>query len=131
MSRMRLSSVLAAMLASAVATLPALAQTMIVGNDEKLGYDNGKAVQHEPGHDTLSIIDMSQPATLRMIATIPLDNTIIGPPTNLAVAPSGAIALVANSPKAEKDGAGWKSVPDDRLFVIDLKANPPKVVATV
>ena len=40
----------------------AMAQTMIVGNDEKVGRDeNGKSVQREPGHDTLSVVDISKP----------------------------------------------------------------------
>jgi DNA-binding beta-propeller fold protein YncE len=50
---------------------------------------------------------------------------------NLAIHPSGAFALVANSVNAERDGDKWKNVPDDKVFVVDLKANPPKVVATV
>src|SRR5712692_853121 len=74
------------------------AQIMIVGNDEKPGWDAaGKPMLREPGHDTLSIIDMSKPDALRMIATIPLINSIVGPPTNLAVTPARDIALVANS----------------------------------
>src|SRR5207302_1417078 len=57
--------------------------------------------------------------------------TIIGPPTNLAIHPSGEIALIANSMNPEPEGTGWKNVPDDKIFVIDLKASPPKVIATV
>ena len=30
-----------------------------------------------------------------------------------------------------KDGETLKQVPDDKLYVIDLKANPPKLVDTV
>src|SRR5713226_10683814 len=82
----------------ALAATAASAQIMIVGNDEKPGWDAaGKPILREPGHDTLSIIDMSKPEELRIIATIPLANSIIGPPTNLAVSPSRDIALVANS----------------------------------
>jgi DNA-binding beta-propeller fold protein YncE len=110
----------------------ASAQIMVVGNDEKPGWDaDGKPTLNAPGHDTLSIIDMSKPAALRMIASIPLDNSIVGPPTNLAVAPDRSLALVANSVNGvEKDGK-FAIVSDDRVFVIDLKANPPKVAATV
>ncbi len=108
------------------------AQVIIVGNDEKITWDeNGKPVPHPPGKDTLSIVDISKPEAPHVTATIPLANTIIGPPVNLAVHPSGEIALIANSMKAEPDGAGWKNVPNDEVFVIDLKANPPKVLATV
>src|SRR6202790_586884 len=85
----------------------------------------------EPGHDTLSIVDMSKPAALRIIATIPLDNSIVGPPTNLAITPNREIALVANSVNGVPKDGGFATVPDDRLFVIDLKANPPAVIATL
>jgi len=107
------------------------AQLMIVGNDQKPAFDNGKVTMQPPGKDTLSIIDISKPANLRIVATIPMDNTIIGPPTNLAITPNGAIALVANSVNGvEKDGK-WDVVSDDRVFVVDLKANPPAVIATL
>jgi DNA-binding beta-propeller fold protein YncE len=125
--RVAAASVVALALASGAAT----AQIMIIGNDEKPKFDNGKVVVQAPGKDTLSIIDMSKPAALRIIATIPLDNTIAGPPTNLAITPSRDIALVACSLKGEAKDNGFATVPDDRLFVIDLKASPPAVAATV
>lgn len=108
------------------------AQVMIVGNDEKLTWDeNNKLVRHEPGRDSLSIVDISKPDAPRVTATIPLVNSIVGPPTNLAISPSGEIALVANSVNAERDGENWKNVPDNKVFVVDLKASPPKIIATV
>ena len=122
----------AAAIALAMATSIANAQIMIVGNDEKPGWDaNGKPMLRPPGHDTLSIIDMSKPAALRMVATIPLANSIIGPPTNLAVSPSRDIALVANAVVPSGNEPGYKLVSDDKVFVIDLKASPPAVAGTV
>jgi DNA-binding beta-propeller fold protein YncE len=131
---MRLSCrIMAAAIGVLVAAGAAQAQLMIVGNDEKVGFQpDGKVVIQPPGHDTLSIIDISKPAALRMIANIPLDNTIVGPPTNLAITPNRDLALVANSMKGEaKEGGGYATVPDNRLFVVDLKANPPAVIATL
>ncbi|HYU12031.1 MAG TPA: YncE family protein [Stellaceae bacterium] len=108
------------------------AQLMIVGNDEKITWDEaGKAIQHEPGKDTVSILDISKPDAPKVVTTFPLANTIVGPPTNLAIHPSGEIALIANSVNPEREGSGWKNVPDDKVFVIDLKAGPPKVIATI
>jgi DNA-binding beta-propeller fold protein YncE len=108
------------------------AQLMIIGNDQKPGLDADRKPTMGPmGKDTLSVIDMSNPAALKIIATIPLDNTVIGPPTNLAIAPSRDIALVANSVVVkDKDGKNVPE-PDDRLFVIDLKANLPAVIDTL
>src|SRR5207302_3771448 len=101
----------------------ATAQIMIVGNDEKPGWDAaGKPILREPGHDTLSIIDMSKPDAIKIIATIPLANSIVGPPTNLAVSPARDIALVANSviPDDPKK-PDYKLVSDDKVYIIDLK----------
>jgi DNA-binding beta-propeller fold protein YncE len=109
----------------------AQAQLMIIGNDQKPKFDDGKVVIQAPGHDTLSIVEMSKPESLKIVATIPLDNTIIGPPTNLAIAPSRDLALVANTMKAEAKDNGFAMVPDNRLFVVDLKASPPAVIATL
>ena len=58
-------------------------------------------------------------------------NSIIGPPTNLAITPDEKLALVANSMDWQQDGAGWKPVPDDKGYVIDLAASPPAHVGTV
>ena len=117
---------------SGARSTPAFGQTLIVGNDEKQGVDpNFKPILREPGHDTLSIIDISQPDTPRITATIPLVNSVVGPPTNLAIAPSGDIALVANSLAPVVQGWGRRLEPDDKVFVVDLKASPPKIVGTV
>ena len=114
------------------ALTPAPAQTLIVGNDEKPGTDeNGKPITREPGHDTLSVIDISKPEAPRIAATIPLINSVAGPPTNLAVSPSGDIALVANSLAPETEGWAHRLVPDNKVFLIDLKATPPKVIGTI
>jgi DNA-binding beta-propeller fold protein YncE len=121
-----------AVVVAALASGVAAAQIMIVGNDAKVSWDAaGKLSRHEAGHDTLSIVDMSKPAALRIVATIPLDNSIVGPPTNLAITPSREIALVANSVNGVPKDGGFDVVSDDRLFVIDLKASPPAVIATL
>jgi DNA-binding beta-propeller fold protein YncE len=121
----------AAALALIVSGAVAHAQLMIVGNDPKPKFEDGKVVMEPPGHDTLSIIDMSKPANLRIVATIPLDNTIVGPPTNLAITPNGDLALVVNSINAVQKDGKWETEADDRLFVVDLKANPPAIVDTL
>ena len=119
-----------AMLVAASAV--AFGQTLIVGNDEKQGADqNFKPILREPGHDTLSILDISKPDTPRITATIPLMNSVVGPPTNLAVTPSGDIALIANSLIPVVQGWARRLDPDDKVFVVDLKASPPNIIGTV
>jgi DNA-binding beta-propeller fold protein YncE len=110
----------------------ARAQLLITGNDEKVSFDeSGKTVTHPPGKDTVSIIDIREPAKPRIVANLPLMNTITGPPVNLAITPDEHLALVANSLDWVKDGGVWKGVPDDKIYVIDLTVSPPVQIATV
>jgi len=110
----------------------AFGQSLIVGNDEKQGWDeNGKPIFRDPGHDTLSVIDISKPDTPQIKATIPLINSVVGPPTNLAISPAGDIALVANSLEPLVQGWGHRLEPDNKVFLIDLKTNPPSVIGTI
>jgi len=110
----------------------ASAQMLITGNDEKVWFDEtGKTVNQPPGKDTVSIIDIHDPIKPRIIANLQLMNTIIGPPVNLAITPDQHLALVANSLDWVKDGEGWKGVPDNKIYVIDLATSPPTRTATV
>jgi DNA-binding beta-propeller fold protein YncE len=105
---------------------------MIVGNDEKVWWDDdGKTVLSAPGKDTILIVDLANPESPKIVATLPLENSIVGPPVNLDIDPSGSIALVANSVDIVKDGDAMKQVPDNKLYVIDLTASPPKLAATL
>jgi len=105
---------------------------LIVGNDEKLLWDDqGKPIISPPGKDTVVILDLANPEQPKIVATLPLKNSVIGPPVNLDIAPNGTIALVADSIDVVKDGDKLKNVPDNKVYVIDLKTNPPKLAATV
>ncbi|HEV7634801.1 MAG TPA: YncE family protein, partial [Bradyrhizobium sp.] len=105
---------------------------MIVGNDEKVTWDDdGKTVLAAPGKDSVLIVDLASPENPKIVATLPLKNSIVGPPVNLDIDPSGAVALVADSVDVVKDGDALKQVPDNKVYVIDLKANPPKLAGTV
>jgi len=108
-------------------------ELMIVGNDEKVSWDEaGKQLFLPPGKDTVSVIDIgTDPLAPRILASLPLMNSIFGPPVNLAITPDEGLALVANSMDWVKDGAGWKAAPDNKLYVIDLTASPPKLIDTV
>jgi DNA-binding beta-propeller fold protein YncE len=112
---------------------PGKRELILVGNDEKVGIsDAGVFVFSAAGKDTVSIIDIgTDPLAPRILVNLPLTNSIIGPPVNLAITPDESLALVANSMDAEKDGAGWKMVPDNKLYVIDLTTNPPALIDTV
>jgi len=112
--------------------LPAASELMLVGNDEKVAFDDkGTPTFSAPGKDTVSIIDITNREAPRIVANLPLMNSIFGPPTNLAMTPDERLAIVANSMSWVQEGAAWKPVPDTKLYVIDLKATPPKHIATV
>ena len=106
---------------------------MIVGNDEKQNWDDaGKAVIGAPGRDTVSVIDIgTDPLAPKILVNLPLANTIVGPPTNLAITPDESLALIANSMNVVQEGGAFKQVPDNRLWVVDLNANPPALIDTV
>jgi DNA-binding beta-propeller fold protein YncE len=110
----------------------ARAQMLITGNDEKVWFDEtGKTVNQPPGKDTVSIIDIRERTKPKIVANLPLMNTIIGPPVNLAITPDQHLALVANSLDWVKEGEGWKGVPDNKIYVIDLTTSPPARIATI
>jgi DNA-binding beta-propeller fold protein YncE len=107
-------------------------ELLIVGGDAKVSIENGNFVLGAPGNDVVSIIDIgTDPLAPKILANLPLMNSIFGPPTNLAITPDESLALVANSMDWQKDGQTWKSVPDNKLYVIDLKATSPAVIETI
>src|SRR6267143_604393 len=73
-------------------------ELMIVGLDEKQSWDeSGKAVIGPPGRDSVAIFDVgTDPLAPKTLVVLPLANTIVGPPVNLAITPAGSLALVAN-----------------------------------
>ena len=106
---------------------------MVVGIDNKTTWGtDGKLQLSAPGKDVVTIVDIgTDPANPKIVATLPLANSIFGPPTNLAITPNGQLALVADSVEYAADGAGWKSGPNNKLHVIDLTTNPPRLIDTV
>lgn len=108
-------------------------ELMLIGLDEKTSWDDaGKVVNGLAGKDQVLVVDIgSDPLAPRIVARLPLMNTIFGPPTNLQITPDGKLALVANSMDWVADGAGWKPSPDTKLYVIDLTTEPPKLIDTV
>ena len=109
-----------------------LADLMVVGNDEKVVFDaEGNRTFVAPGKDTISIVDITDREAPRILVSFPVMNSIFGPPTNLAITPDERLAIVANSMDWVQDGANWKPAPDNKLYVFDLKASPPKQIATV
>ena len=108
-------------------------QLMLVANDEKQSWTDAGAVVLAPrGRDSLQVLDIgTDPLAPKLVGTLALDNTIAGPPTNLAITADDRLALVANSLNVVEENGVRKQVPDNRLFVIDLAATPPKLIDTL
>lgn len=122
---------------AAGAAAPALgADVMLVGIDRKFAYDEeGRRRALAPGRDELLAFDLADPATPRLLGALPLENSVVGPPTNIAVTPDGRLALVASSVRSERDeaapGGGWRTVPADELAVLDLSSGAPRLLRTL
>jgi DNA-binding beta-propeller fold protein YncE len=129
LAMLRLLTIVIAMLGLSAARA---APFMIVGDDEKLLWDdNFKPILSLPGHDAVLILDLADPMNPKIVGNLPLKNSVVGPPVNLAIDPTNSIALVADSINVTKDGDALKQGPDDKVYVIDLKASPPKLIDTI
>jgi DNA-binding beta-propeller fold protein YncE len=118
--------------ASVLSTTAYAAPYLVVGNDEKLVWDDeGKPILSPPGRDNVLILDLADPEAPKIIANLPLKNSIVGPPVNLAITPDGSLALVADSVDVVKEGEILKQVPDNKIHIIDLKTSPTKVVTSI
>ncbi len=104
---------------------------ILVGIDNKITYGPQGQINGAPGNDAVLVVDISDPVKPKIRASLPLTNSLLGPPTNLQITPDGKLGLVANSVNNVQDGSNWKAVPDDKLYVIDLTADPPKLIDTV
>src|SRR6202047_981824 len=119
----------------ALVTLPlfplvAAAQLAVSANDGKVVLVNGVVtVPANPLDDTVTIINIGV-SPPKVIAEIKAPSSVVGPPQNVAVAPDESIALVASAMKLDPADP-TKLTPDNRISVIDLKAKPAAVIATI
>jgi DNA-binding beta-propeller fold protein YncE len=106
------------------------AQIVISANDAKVALADG-AVTVVPGPppDTVTILDLSATPP-KVIAEIPVPASVIGPPESVDIAPDGTIALVTAATRIDpKDPT--RTIPDDRVTVLDLQTSPPSVIETL
>jgi DNA-binding beta-propeller fold protein YncE len=125
----RLPRILPLALALAV-PVSAGAQRMISGNENKLDLTSGAARGvANPRPDNVTLLDFATfPPRVTTLDNVP--NTVIGPPSNIAITPDGSLALIANSAKPDPADPG-KTVPLNELHLLDLTANPPRVTGHV
>jgi hypothetical protein len=84
----------AILLCSSSFNLAHAAPFMIVGIDQKVTWDDdGKTILSLPGKDQVLIVDLADPESPKVVAALPLTNSVVGPPVNLDIDPSGSVAL--------------------------------------
>ena len=127
---MHRSLIAAALLAGLAFAPSADAQIAVSANDNKVWNDNGvvKVVPNAPP-DTVSIIDLKA-SPPRVIGEVEAPVSVVGPPLSIAVTPDESLAIVTASNKVDPSDP-TKQTPDNRVTVIDLKATPPRVTATL
>ena len=105
------------------------AEVAVSANDGKPKLTDG-VVTVDPNRapDNIVILDLKGPMP-KVIATVDnVPTSVVGPPTSVAITPDESLALVSASTKVDPNDP-TKFVNDNALTVIDLKANPPAVIA--
>lgn len=121
-----------ALVLMALVVLPtyANAQLAVSSNDTKIvNVDGVNKIVENPPPDNVTIIDLGV-SPPKVVGQLNAPGSVVGPPQSVAVAPDESIALIAASTKIDPTDPK-KTAPDNRLSVIDLKASPPAVIATL
>ena len=133
-----------------VASVAATAQIAVSANDGKVKLVDGVVTTVKDGKDTVTFIDLGA-SPPKIVASLDVPGSVVGPPTSVAVTPNGQIALVTAAEKVDP-ADGTKRTWDDKLTVIDMSsltqsmtqrivravrgasttpATPPKVLTTL
>jgi len=111
-------------------TVGATAQIAVSANDNKAVLVNGNnVVPDKPAADSVNIIDLGS-SPPKIIGEIKAPASVVGPPQSVAVSRDESFALVTGAFKVDPADPK-KAIPDNKLSVIDLKAKPPAVIATL
>jgi DNA-binding beta-propeller fold protein YncE len=105
------------------------AQIAVSSNDNKVRHVNGvnNVVAGVP--DTATVLDLGA-SPPRVIGELAVPGGWSAPPQSVAVTPDEALALVVSS-TAIDPADPTRTVSNDLVTVIDLKARPPAIVSTV
>jgi DNA-binding beta-propeller fold protein YncE len=106
------------------------AQIAVSANDNKaVLVDGANTVPANPAPDTVTIIDLNV-SPPKVLGEINVPASVVGPPSSVAVAPDESFAVVTAATKLDPADPK-KTVPDNKVSVIDLKASPPALLAMV
>ena len=114
----------ASMLAGLAIAPDASAQLAISSNDGKGVLIKGvNTVPDNPVPDNITIIDLNV-SPPKVLATVNMPVSLVGPPQSVAIAPDESFALVTAATKLDPADKK-KVVPHNIVSVVDLKAKPP------
>ena len=129
MNPLRLATVVALLVVLVIVPV-AHGQLLLSTNDNKVTLVNGVATTvKSPPPDTLTVIDLkSWPP--KVVAEVDVPGSVVGPPFSVAVTPDESLALVTANETLDP-GDPTKRIPNNTMSVVDLKAAPPKIIATL
>src|SRR2546422_4947462 len=105
-------------------------QLLLSTNDNKVALVNGvTTVVKSPPPDTLTVIDLKAWPP-KVVAELDVPGSVVGPPFSVAVAPDESLALVTANEKLDPSDP-TKRIPNNTMSVVDLKATPPRIIATL
>lgn len=132
--RTRCWAVSLALLPVLLGSLPTLEarppQWVVSANENKLSLASGATlVVPEAPPDTVTFLDFQQfPPAVRHLTN--LSNTVLGPPSNVAISPDGSLGVIADSIELDPGQPGqWR--PQRRLHLLDLTGPEPRKVGEV
>ena len=129
MNPLRLAIVVGLLWALAFVPL-AHGQLLLSSNDNKVTLVNGAAtVVKSPPADTLTLIDLKGWPP-KVVAELEVPGSVVGPPFSVAVSPDESLALVTANEKLDPADP-TKRIPNNTMSVVDLKVNPPRIIATL
>src|SRR5438876_1104308 len=130
MNPLRLTIVVVLLGALALVPVVAQGQLLLSTNDNKVTLVNGAAtVVKSPPADTLTVIDIKAWPP-KVVAELEVPGSVVGPPFSVAVAPDESLALVTANEKLDPADP-TKRIPNNTMSVVDLKVNPPRIIATL
>ena len=122
--------VIAAFGAVCLMAVPVRAQIVVSANDGKVRtLDGATAPSPSPQPDSVTIIDLNVTPP-KILGELRVPVSVVGPPQSVAIAPDESIALVTAAMRIDPADP-TKLIPDDKVTVIDLKASPSAVIATL
>lgn len=105
---------------------PAAAQTVISANDGKqVLVDGVQTVPARPAADSISIFKYRR-GTARLVQTLRLPTSVIGPPASVAMTPDGHYAIISAARRVAADPTQIE--PDDKVTVVSLTGKRARIV---